>query len=385
MAREEKAIFTVINGKDRPAISIKGYVGGYRTNSEDLYNAIKKMEEQKVTDCDLLINSGGGSTLDGFTIGEYLEGSSINFHGIVVGMAASMAGVILQFCDTRSIYKYARVMTHKVKGAVHGEVDQIRAYADLVEQEETKIISKFIERTGKDKKTVLKWMKSGVDCWMDASKAVQNNLVDTIIENGKKIATSNAASAEELINSYEENYAVAVANYTKNKEKLITGTIMKNQLIAALALAGVVEANSNPSEETLMGEVKALIEKANRTETAEQALQTFKADQAKLLVANALKEGKITAIEKEQFTKDAIENYALVAKSLARMAGKVNPNNHVEREVEDPSNGDLPEIMKGREKWTFNEWQEKAPEDLFTLSENHTEAFNKLFNSQYPS
>lgn len=385
MANDQKQIFTVINGKERPAISIKGYVGGYRTNSEDLYNAIKKMEKENVTDCDLLINSGGGSTMDGFTIGEYLEGSTINFHGMVVGMAASMAGVILQFCTTRESYKYARIMTHKVKGSTHGEAEQIRAYADLVEQEETKIVSKFIERTGKDQKTVLGWMKSGVDFWMDANKALENNLIDAIIDNGKKIETSNEATPQELLNSYEENYAFAVANYTENEQDLTTNTNMKNQLIAVLAVAGVVEANSNPTDETIMGEVKALIEKANRTQTAETALETFKKDQAQVLVANALKEGKITAAEKEQFLLDAVENHALVAKSLARMAGKVNPNNGLQRDIDDPNNADLPEIMKGREKWTFNEWQEKAPEDLTTLSEKHTEAFNKLFNTQYPS
>ena len=86
-----------------------GYVGSYKVNSEDLRNGITQMENDNVTDCDILINSGGGSTMEGLTIGDLMTNSKIKFHGIVIGMAASMAGSILQFCETRSAYK---TLTH---------------------------------------------------------------------------------------------------------------------------------------------------------------------------------------------------------------------------------------------------------------------------------
>ncbi len=381
MSDNPQQVFTVLNGKDnRPAIALNGFIGGWRINSEVFYTAIARLEKEKVTDCDLIINSGGGSVVDGFTIGEAMEASSIKFHGVVVGMAASMAGVILQFCDTRKAYKYARVMTHKAKGRISGEAEQIRNYADFVDQEETKIVNKFVERTGKDKKAVAKWMKSGIDLWMNSETAKANNLIDEIVNHGKKVS-NDTTDEKDLVNSYNENYSMAVAAYTPH-EPNNENKSMNNLLVAALGKAGLVEASSNPTDEQVAGIVNDLI---SRTDKAETELKNFKQEQAEVLIANALKAGKIGAKEKEQLIEDAVQNYALVSKMLERMSGTPDLNNGLERQLPEDKDKDdnQPEIMNGREKWTFADWQEKDSKGLKNLEEDHKEIFEKLFNEAF--
>ena len=45
--------------------------------------------------------------------------------------------------------------------------------------------------------------------------------------------------------------------------------------------------------------------------------------------------------------------------------------------------GDKHELLNGREKWTFSDWQEKDPKGLERLNEEAKEEFEKLFNAEF--
>lgn len=382
-------IFSVKNGKERPMIMMSGYIGGWKVNSESLFNAIKKMEKDGVTDCDVFINSGGGSTVEGLTIGEYMQASPIKFHGTVTGMAASMAEVLLQFCEIRNCFKYARLMTHKVKGFIGGEAEQIRAYADLVEQEEEKIIDKHTERTGKSKKVVKSWMKSGVNLWFNATKAKSNNLIDNIIDTNKTAPTvPENATEEEVINTYGIVFNSIVNEYIEipeNEQENPIDIIMKKQILTMLGLAALQNAlTENSTDEAVLAELRNVFASAKNETAAVNELKEHKEAAAKLLIENAIKAGKLTAAEKDEWLKNATENHAMVATSLNRMSGKVNPNSGLKKDVVDPnSDTDQPEIMKGRDAWNFSKWQNEDPTGLGKLHDNHPEAYEILFNKEY--
>lgn len=384
---KEKTIFKVVNGAKKPTISMIGYVGSYKVNSEDFRNTITQMEADNITDCDLLINSGGGSTIEGLTIGDIMTNSTINFHGIVIGMAASMAGSILQFCETRSAYKNARIMIHKVQGGAHGESDALRSMADLIDQEEIKIVDQFIKRTGKSEETVKSWMQPGVMKWFSSNDAKKAGLIDAIVNTDKKVKNSidNSLTNElELVNAYNPLVnEILITNY-KNENQL--DTIMnKSEIIALLVangLAGTLTENSSDAD------VKALLEEvvndAKSSKQYKQELDNHKKTQAETLVNQAIKDGKLGPKEKEAWTTDAIENYKVVATAINRMAGKPNPANGLE--IPTPKNGDEPEahkLFKGREDWTFDQWQDEAPEDLATIENEANEQYNELFKKTY--
>ncbi|CAG2532935.1 ATP-dependent protease ClpP [Maribacter dokdonensis] len=388
MTKPENNIFKVENNGKRPVILMSGYIGGYSVNADNLYRGIKQMENNEVTDCDILINCAGGSTIDGMTIGEFLEKSPINFHGIVTGMAASMAGVLLQFCNTRSSYKYGRIMTHKVQGGVRGESDQVRAYADLMDSEEENITAKFIERTGQTKETVAGWLKSGVNLWFNASKAKTANLIDTILETKKEAPKApKNATVEELVNTYGTVFNSILEEYItepQNEEENPIDNNMKKQILGVLGIAGMQNGlTENATDEAVLAELRNVVNAAKRATDAENELKEFKGKQAKLLVANMAKAGKITAAEIEQWEADAIENYNLVATAAERMTGKVDPNAGLNRKQTNPEDANLPAALKGREDWNHAKWMEEDPKGYEKLSISNPEAYEKIFNLQF--
>lgn len=382
-----KNIFKVVNGAKKPTISMIGYVGSYKVNSEDLRNAITQMENDNVTDCDILINSGGGSTIEGLTIGDLMTNSKIKFHGIVIGMAASMAGSILQFCETRSAYKNARIMIHKVKGYADGESDALRSMADLIDQEELKIIDQFVLASGQTENKVKSWMKPGVNKWFNSTDALKNGLIDTIIESDKKSKNTidNSLTNElELVNAYNPLVnEILTVNYKNEKQ---VNTIMnKSEIIALLVangLAGALTENSSDADVTAL--LKEVVKDAKSSNQYKQELDNHKKTQAETLVNQAVKEGKLTAAEKQAWTADAIENFKVVATAINRMTGKVNPAAGVQ--VPTPKNEgdeDAHKLFKGRETWNFEKWQDEAPDDLAIIENEVPEQFNELFQKQY--
>lgn len=381
---EIKNIFKVINGAKKPTILMSGFIGKYsKVNSDDLQNAINDFEANGETDVDILINSGGGSTIEGLTIGDMLNLSSIKFHGIVTGMAASMAGGILMFCDKRSAYKNARVMTHRVKAGEFGESDALRAMADLADQEEEKIIDQFVIATGQPEKTVKTWFKSGIDKWFNSKDALKNSIITNIIEPPKPIKIDNSLSEElEVFNAYESAIQDLYPT-TENNTKTDKTIMKKSEIIAMLVAAGFAEnLTSNATDEELSEVLQTIVNKAKQADTVQAEFETLLTTNAEATIGEAVKAGKITANEKDEWIKDYKASPKAITKAIARMSGKPSLNNGLEQP---PRNEDEPdhELMKGREKWTFDDWQEKAPEDLGTISDEAPKVYDKLFKTQY--
>jgi ATP-dependent Clp endopeptidase proteolytic subunit ClpP len=383
---KQENIFKVVNGAKKPTISMIGYVGSWKVNSEDLRNAIIRMEKDNVTDCDILINSGGGSTIEGLSIGDLMTNSTIKFHGIVIGMAASMAGSILQFCETRSAYKNARIMVHKVQGGAHGESAALRSMADLIDQEEVKIIDQFVERTGKTVEVVKTWMQPGINKWFNATDAKKNSLIDAIIISDKKSKNTidNSLTNElELVNAYNPLVnEILTVNY-KN-EKQVNTIMKKSEIIAILVANGLA---GNLTENSSDNDVKALLEQvvndAKSTNKYKTELENHKKTQAETLVNQAVKDGKLGPAEKEAWTADAIENFKVVATAINRMSGKVDPSNGLIIPTPNNDDADAHKLFKGREAWNFEKFQDEAPEDLAVIENEAPEQFNELFQKQY--
>lgn len=69
----------------------------------------------------LIINSEGGSTIDGWAIVDFILQMKNDVHGIIYGAAFSMASVILQACKLRSMTKHSSMMIHA--GSIEVDTD----------------------------------------------------------------------------------------------------------------------------------------------------------------------------------------------------------------------------------------------------------------------
>lgn len=150
-------------------------------------------------------------------------------------------------------------------------------------------------------------------------------------------------------------------------------------MLAAASIVNTLTASSEDSE--FESTLQDVIAKAGRCEKAEADLKAFQSTNAKILIDKAVEAGKLTAAEKDQWTKDAESNYDLTARALSKMTGKVDINGQIQRDAIDTK--DTHELIKGRADWTYADWQDKDAEGLQKLQTASPADFDKLFNAQF--
>lgn len=133
-------------------------------------------------DIKIYINSPGGSVTAGLAIYDTIQYIKPDVATICVGMAASMASVLLasgtkgkRFCLPNS-----EVMIHQVMGGMQGQASDIKIHAERILQIKDKLNQILQKHTGKDMKTIEK--DSDRDHFMTAEEAVKYGLIDKVIE-----------------------------------------------------------------------------------------------------------------------------------------------------------------------------------------------------------
>ena len=144
-------------------------------------DALDDISHQDIT---LVINSPGGSVSDGFAIIDAVEAVSSDVWTVCTGIAASMAAVILAAGTKgkRCITPNAQVMIHQPLGGVQGQASEITNMAEHILDVKEHVSGFLSEKTGRSKKKLITDMDR--DYWMNAQKAVEYGIADSIIKGG---------------------------------------------------------------------------------------------------------------------------------------------------------------------------------------------------------
>jgi ATP-dependent protease ClpP protease subunit len=379
--KAQKFRFEVKNQADNNSeILIYGYIGRWEeVDYKGFRNSFQKILSTN-KDVTVRIHSGGGSVYEGLAIYDLMRSSDSNITVIVEGMAASMASVIALGGDIIKMTENAFFMMHAPSGGAWGDKTVMQSTADQLVQAENRLVEIYKERTEADETVILDWMKPNNDTWVDSAKCLEMKICDEVIKPSKNRA--HQSTPEDMVNkTIEEIFAAYegdIPNEIKNKYNLS----MKNRIITMLAAAGIIHTLTATSEDSDFEKVlEGLVAKAGKCEKAEADLKAFQSTNAKILIDKAVEDGKLTAAEKEQWTKDAESNYDLTARALSKMTGTVDINGKI---TKDPKDGtETHELLKGRAEWTYADWQEKDAEGLQKLQAASPADFDKLFNAQY--
>lgn len=365
-------------------IRMYGYIGKYDEFDYKRFQQVFRDALQKNSDLTIRMHCGGGSVYEGLAIYDLILNSEGHTKVIVEGMAASMGGVIALAGAEIEMNDNAFFMMHAVTAGCFGNKNDFKNGIQQIENCEERLGKIFGERTKADEKTIKNWFDSGQDHWLSSDKCLELGICDRVIKPTKKRKTGQ--EAENITNKTPEEAFECFNLYPEPPEdnNINQHTEMKKEAIfAALAAAGLAgKLTASSSDKEFEQHLEELFSKAKRTDTLENELKEFKETQAEVLISGALKSGKITVSERDEWIKDATQNYALVAKSLERMSGKPDPNAGLERQ-KSVVDGDRHELFNGREKWTFSDWQEKDPKGLERLNEEAGEEFEKLFNAEF--
>ena len=140
--------------------------------------------EGKDPDKDIMmyINSPGGSVSAGLAIYDTMNYIKCDVSTICIGMAASMAAVILSSGakGKRIALPHAEVMIHQPLGGAQGQASDIEIHAKHIQKTRELINSILSNNTGKSIEEIK--IDTERDNFMDAKTALKYGLVDKILE-----------------------------------------------------------------------------------------------------------------------------------------------------------------------------------------------------------
>ena len=133
----------------------------------------------------LYINSPGGEIDAGLAIYDTMQYVQAPVSTIVVGLAASMAAVILAAGEPgrRFALPNSRVMIHLPRGGAQGQATDIAIRAEQILKMRDKLNRILAEHTGQPLERVAQ--DTDRDFWLDAEEARAYGLVDRVVKRGE--------------------------------------------------------------------------------------------------------------------------------------------------------------------------------------------------------
>ncbi len=133
-------------------------------------------------DISIYINSPGGSVSAGMAIYDTMQFVKPDVSTICVGMAASMAQVLLCAGAKGKRYSlpHSRIMMHQPHGGSQGQASDIEIYTREMIRTRDMLYNIISQHTGKDFETIKK--DADRDNWMTSQEALEYGLIDKVLE-----------------------------------------------------------------------------------------------------------------------------------------------------------------------------------------------------------
>lgn len=132
-------------------------------------------------DISIYIDSPGGSVYTGLGILDVMDFVDCDVQTVNIGLAASMAAVILAYGTKgkRKSLKRSRTMIHQPISGYYGQASDIEINANEVLGIKKELIDILVEKTGQNKDQVKN--DSDRDYWMTSTQSLKYGMIDKII------------------------------------------------------------------------------------------------------------------------------------------------------------------------------------------------------------
>ncbi|TXI34476.1 MAG: ATP-dependent Clp protease proteolytic subunit [Niabella sp.] len=144
----------------------------------------------RTRDINMYINSPGGSVYAGLGVYDTMQYVSPDVATICIGMAASMACVLLGAGTEgkRAALKHSRIMMHQPSGAIGGQASDIEITVNEIRKLKKELYDIVHDHTGKPFDQIA--LDFERDKWMTATEAKEYGLVDEVLMVNKKKSKS---------------------------------------------------------------------------------------------------------------------------------------------------------------------------------------------------
>jgi ATP-dependent Clp protease protease subunit len=134
-------------------------------------------------DIHLYINSPGGSITAGMAIYDTMQYIKPDVSTLCVGMAASMASILLMAGTTgkRFALPHSEVMIHQPLGGYEGQASDIEIHAKNILRAREAMYNVIVEHTGQDREKVI--ADTDRDNYLTALQALAYGIIDKVVSN----------------------------------------------------------------------------------------------------------------------------------------------------------------------------------------------------------
>jgi len=193
----------------------------------DLEGFAKELNKVQGQELEILINSPGGDIFDGVAIADLIQRREAHTTTTAIGLAASIATVVLMAGDTVQMSESSTIMIHDAWTFEAGDSETLKKTADTLDKMSeiiANIYTNQIEKAGKllkdrdtTKKMIRKLMKN--ETWLDANEALNIGLIDKIVKPIKDIEFT--FGAEGMSDSNERmSFQNSLSNYKNVPTKI---------------------------------------------------------------------------------------------------------------------------------------------------------------------
>lgn len=209
----------------------------------DIQSAINSASDDEL---DLEVASNGGDVFAASEIYTMLKNFKGTVNVQVQGLAASAASVIAMAGDKVSMSPTSLMMVHKASSETHGNSDDMRHSADVLDKVDSAIVPAYEAKTGMNQDELLNVMRQ--ETWLNAKDAVDKGFADEVSsfdDNSQQLyaASAGLSLTPEMIAKARSEIQAERNMAAKTVENITPQSVMDN--------AGVPQAvDEKPAEQT---------------------------------------------------------------------------------------------------------------------------------------
>ncbi len=180
---------------DTADVYVEGEIGARAgTTAASFREQLARAKAQGCKNLLVHFNSPGGIVTEGMAMYNALRAWSGEVTGIVEGLAASIASVILMGCGTIKIAKGGFIMIHNPSGGVRGNAEDLRKGAEQMDLMRGEILDIYETRTGIERAKLEKLIDA--ETYFTAEEAVSVGVADSIESFDAKVSIEAVAKLD---------------------------------------------------------------------------------------------------------------------------------------------------------------------------------------------
>ena len=365
--------------QDVAEINLFDEIGMGGISGQAFADEIQMLNDFGVKEIHVNINSPGGSIIDGLSIFSAIMNSEAEVQTHIVGIAASMAGVIAMAGAKITMVDFGKLMIHNPSGSSDPDENEQNALDSLKDS----LLVIFKNRTNKSKSELSDIMDN--ETWLNPKQALEGGFIDEIVsskhKDKKKRKRQPVAEITNILQS------ITNTSKTEKMKELCKYLNLSDDATEASIIEAVKKINDELTEVTATLETKTteLTEATDKVTTHEATIKQFEDKQTEMTEAvvnetvDKAKEDGLLAEDKVEEIKAHYKNDPVGLKLI--LGNLKTPAEIISNKLE--GEGGDTEIPEDRKDWTFRKWEMEDEAGLENIRNKNVKLYNNMYKAEY--